>query len=103
MYQTLRDHDYWPSLVADVFGWVSARTTRERNRLMGTRSAALMRLFPAAEPFETLAIHLLGPLPRTPEGYEFIPSMCDRFTKVTRRVPLRDISALDVLSAFLET
>jgi len=62
-----------------------------------------MRLFPAAEPFETLEIHILGPLPRTPEGYEFILNMCDRFTKVTRPVPLRDISALDVLSAFLET
>jgi len=30
-------------------------------------------------------------------------SICDRFTTVTRAVPLKDISALDVLSAFLDT
>jgi len=43
------------------------------------------------------------PLPRTPEGYEYILVICDRFTKVTRAVPLEDILALDVLSAFLDT
>ena len=41
--------------------------------------------------------------PRTPEGYEYILVVCERFTEVTRAVPLRDITALDVLSAFLGT
>jgi len=62
-----------------------------------------MRLFPAAEPFAALAIYVLVPLPRTPEGYEYILVICDRFTKVTRAVPLRAITAPDVLSAFLDT
>jgi len=39
---------------------------------------------PATEPFAALAIDLLGPLPRIPEGYEYILVICDRFTKVTR-------------------
>ena len=50
-----------------------------------------------------MAIGPLGPLPRTPEGYEYILFICGRFTKATRAVPLKDISALDVLSAFLDT
>jgi len=70
---------------------------------MGTQSKAFMRLFPATESFAALAIDLLGPLPRTPEGYEYILVICDRFTKITRAVPLRDITALDVHSAFLDT
>ena len=41
-------------------------------------------------------------MPRTPEGYECILFICDRFTKVTRAVPPNEISALDVLSAFLD-
>jgi len=69
---------------------------------MGTQSKAFMRLFPETEPFAALAIDLLGPLPRTPEGYEYILVICDRFTKVTRAVLLRDITASDVLSAFLD-
>jgi len=62
-----------------------------------------MRLFPATEPFAAMAIDRLRPLPRTPEGYEYILVIRDRSTEVTRAVPLKDISALDVLSAFLDT
>jgi len=103
MYQTMRNHYYWHSMAADVFGWVAACATCAKNCFMGTQSTAPMRLFPATEPFAALAIDLLGPLPRTPEGFEYILVICDRFTKVTRAVPLKDISALDVLSAFLDT
>jgi len=62
-----------------------------------------MRLFPATERFAALAFDFLRPLPLTPEGYQFILVICDRFTKITRAVPLKGISALDVLSAFLGT
>jgi len=102
MYQTMRNHYYWPSLAADVVGWVAACSTCAKNRLMGTQSTAPMRLFPATEPFAALDIDLLGPLPRTPDGYEYDLVICDLFNKVTRAVPLKDISALDVLSAFLD-
>jgi len=103
MYQTLRDQYCWPSLAVDVFGWVAACPTCAKNRRMGTQSKAFMRLFPATEPFAALAIDLLGALPRTPEGYEYILVICDQYTRVTRAVPLGDITALDVLSAFLDT
>jgi len=103
MYQTKRNHYYWPSLAAYVFGWAAACSTCAKNRLMGTQSTASMRLFPATELFAALAIDLLNPLPRTPEGCEYILVICDRFTKVTRAVRLKAISALDVLSAFLDT
>jgi len=69
MCRTLRRRYYWPSLAADVFGWVAACATGAKNRLMEIRSSSAMRLFPATEPFEAVAIDLLGPLPRTPEGY----------------------------------
>ena len=83
MYQTLRDYYYWPSLAADVFGWVSACPTCAKNRLMGTQSTASMRLFPTSEFSSALAIDLLVPFPQTPEGYEYILVICDRFTTVT--------------------
>jgi len=103
MYQTLRDHYYWPSLATDVFGLVAACPTCAKNSLMGTQSTAPMRLFPATELLAALAIDLLGPLPRTPKGYEYILVICARFTKATRAVPLKDISALDVPRAFLDS
>jgi len=103
MYQTMRNHFYWSSLAADVFGWVAACPTCAKNRLVGTQSTAPMRLFPATEPLAALAIHLLGLLPWTPEGYEYNVVFCDRLTKATRAVSLKDISHLGVPSAFLDT
>jgi len=102
MYQTLRRRYYWPSLVADVFGWIAACRTCAKNMLVETRSTASMRLFPAKEPFAAVAWDLLGPLPRTPEGYEYLLVICNRFTKLTPVVPLKDVTALDVLSSFLD-
>ena len=69
---------------------------------MEVQISSFMRLFPATEPFEAVAIDLLGPLPRSAEGYEHLLVMCDRFSKLTRVVPLRDVTALDVLSAFVD-
>lgn len=102
MYQTLRKKYYWPSLVADVYGYVAACATCAKNRLMESRQTSSMRLFPATEPFAAIAVDLLGPLPRTPEGYEYLLVMCDRFTKLTRVSPLKDITAVDVLSELLD-
>ena len=46
MNQTMRNHYYWPSLAADVFGSVAACPTCAKNRLMGTQSTAPMRVSP---------------------------------------------------------
>ena len=61
-----------------------------------------MRLFPATEPFASIAVDLLGPLPRTPEGYDYLLVMCDRFTKLTRVAPLKDTTAMDIVSQLLD-
>jgi len=102
MYQTLRRRYYWPSLVADVFDWVAACPTCAKKRLMETRSTASMRLFLAKEPFAAVALDRLGPSPRTPERYEYLLVICDRFTKLTRVLPLKNVTALDVLGSFLD-
>ncbi|GAB0491039.1 hypothetical protein MMPV_005598 [Pyropia vietnamensis] len=68
---------------------------------MERRVTSTMRLFPATEPFAAVAVDLLGPLPRTPEGYEYLLVMCDRFTKLTRVSPLKDTTALDVFASVL--
>lgn len=102
MRQTLRRRYYWPSLAEDVYGWVASCNTCSKNRLMEARHTSAMLLFPATEPFTSVAVDLLGPQPRTPEGYEYLLVMCCRFTKPTRVVPLRDVTALDVLSSIID-
>jgi len=60
-----------------------------------------MRLFPAIQPLEDVAIDILGPLPKSAKGNLFILVVTDRFSKLTQAVPLRSIKALDVSIAFV--
>jgi len=102
MYRTLKRKYYWPSLVADVYGLVASCETCAKNRLMEKKRTTAMRLFSATEPFAAIAGDILGPLPRTPEGYEYLLVICDRLSKVTRVVFMKDITALHVLSELLD-
>jgi Integrase core domain/Chromo (CHRromatin Organisation MOdifier) domain len=45
---------------------------------------------------------ILGPLPRTKHGNRFLLVIADRYTKVTRTVPLRTVTALSVARAFVD-
>jgi hypothetical protein len=69
-------------------------STRLKKRKQG------VTLFPASEPLEFVAIDLLGPLPKSPRGNQFLMVMCDRFSKLVRTVPLRSINSLAVAQAF---
>lgn len=102
MYQTMRRRYYWPSMVAHVYAWVAKCTGCAKNRLHERRHTPLMRLFPATEPFSGLAMDLLGPFPETDRGYSMILVISDRFTKLTRALPLRETTALVVASAFID-
>jgi len=61
-----------------------------------------MWLVPSPALFAAVAIDVFAPLPRNPEGYEYSLVICDRLTEVTSAVRLRDITAVDVLSALLD-
>ena len=60
-----------------------------------------MKLFPATDPLEFLAMDLLGPLPRTHQGNEYVLVITDLFTKLCRSVPLRNTKAVTVGTLFL--
>ena len=58
-------------------------------------------LFPATTPLECVAIDILGPLPKSKDGYRFILVVTDRFTKLTYAFPLRHIKADDIAQMFV--
>ena len=61
-----------------------------------------MKLFPALEPVSGLAMDLLGPLTTCRGGHKHVLVICDRFTKLTRAIPLRDATELTLSSAFID-
>lgn len=100
--QTIHRLYYWPPIVADTYGWVAACATCAQNWLMERRQTVAMHLLPATEPFSALAMDLLGPLPKTEEGNEYLLVICDRFTKSTRAVLEAWVTIMAIVSAFLD-
>lgn len=101
-YYTMRRTFYWPSMISDIQKMCKDCHTcaKERTRLRSHQSP--MKLFPATEPLEFVAIDILGPLPRSTKGHQYILVITDRFTKLTRVTPLHSITAIAVAKAFID-
>ena len=103
MYKTLRRYVYWPTMVVDVYKHVKQCPACAKNRLLERKHTTMMKLFTADEPFSGLAMDLLGPLPTSKGGHKHVLVICDRFTKLTRAISMREATALAVASAFKDT
>ena len=102
MYMTLRREYYWPHMANDAFA--VARDCRSCRRIRGTRFTyqKYLKLFPAAGPLEFVGMDLLGPFPKSKKGYLYILVITDRFSKMTRAIPMRSTTAASVAQAFLD-
>ena len=103
MYYALRREYYWPHLAADVAATVRGCRTCAMNRVKLRKQLNRLRLFPATRPLESLAIDILGPLPKTETGKRFLLVITDPFSKQTQVVALRTIRAYTVAVAFCES
>jgi len=101
MYNTLRRHVYWPTMVVYVQKNMEQCPACAKNRLSERKHTTVMKLFTANEPFSGLVKDLLGPLPTSKGGQKQGLVICDRFTKLTRAILLRVATALTVASAVI--
>jgi hypothetical protein len=89
-------------MATDVAKTVNNCAVCAKNRIHERKRASFLKLFPATEPLEFVSLDILGPLPKTEHGNIFLLVITDRFSKLTRTVPLRTISAFVVAKAFSE-
>lgn len=103
MYTSLRRAYYWESMVADVYTFVANHNACAKGKVRGRRRTAPLRLFPASEPFTDVCLDLLGPFPVSASGNRFLLVIVDRFSKLTRVVPIPREDAETVASGFCDT
>jgi Integrase core domain len=88
-------------MASDVYEAVSNCDACAKNRIIEKAKTNPLKLFPAEGPLEFVAMDILGPLPRTKHGNRFLLVITDRYSKVTKTIPLRLITALSAARAFL--
>ena len=102
MYTSMRRWFYWKSMVVDVYAFFANCTHCARNRIGKRRKTKCLKTFPPTKPLTDLCMDLLGPLPRTAAGNEHLLVIVDRFSKMTRAIPLQRIDAETIAAAFLD-
>ncbi len=73
-----------------------------KERVKLRRHSKWLKLFPATRPLEFVSIDILGPFRKTKNGHENLLVITDRYSKLTRAVPLRSTTAHAVATAFCD-
>ncbi len=87
-------------MVADVYHTVRQCASCAKDRIDLRKHTTPLTLFPARAPLESVALDLLGPLPKSKRGNTHILVIVDRFSKLCRFLPLRSTTAERVAKAF---
>jgi hypothetical protein len=96
MLRTILRTYFWPNMAEDVLETVRQCDACARNRITLSRRTNSLGLFPANSLLESVAMDIFGPLPKTRHGNRFLLAIADRYSKITRMVPLLVTTALVV-------
>ncbi len=89
-------------MALDVVRAVRSWTPCAKERVQPRRHSKWLQLFPAICPQQFVAITILDTFRKTKDGRGHLPVITDRYSKLTRAVPLRTITAHAVGKAFCD-
>ena len=91
--QRIQQRFYWPSLFQDVDTYCCSCPECQKVSTPKKQRFPLIPLPVMEEPFERIAIDIVGPLPRSHKGYQYVLVICDYATRYPEAFPLRSIEA----------
>lgn len=84
---------FWVGMRKDITDYVSKCVECQRYKATNLKPAGLIQTTASRQRFETIAIDLFGPLPKTPEGYRHIFIIEDLAARWVEIFPLKDATA----------
>jgi transposase InsO family protein len=103
MAATIGRNWYWPSLSKDCLSMVRRCPSCAALRLKrGPKRTYPLTIFPPDRPLEFVALDVLGPLPKTSRGNQYVLCICDRFSKMSVAVAMPDQTASTVAREFVD-
>lgn len=82
-------------MAQDVYHTVSGCHSCAKNGTL-LKNKLHLQLFPATGPLEFVALDLLGPLPRTNKGNQYVDVITGRYSKLTRAIPTGHVTSTNV-------
>ena len=91
--QRILQRFYWPSLFKDTAEYCRTCAECQKTSKRKGRPAPLIPLPVMEEPFQRIAMDIVGPLPRSRSGKRYVLVICDYATRYPEAVPLHSIDA----------
>ena len=99
--ERLLQHYYWPGLTSEVQLWIAECELCSSRKTPVLPQKAPIKSIEVGRPMELWAMDILGPLPTTARGNQYILVMSDHFTKWVEAVPIANQTAKTVAEAFV--
>ena len=99
--ERLQQRYYWPGMASEVQLWIAECEKCNRPKTPVSSQKAPMQSIEIGQPMELWAMDVLGPLPMTARGNQYILVMSDHFTKWVEAVPMPNQRAETVAKAFV--
>jgi hypothetical protein len=102
LYYTLKKQYYWKGMFQDISRWVAAcpRCSTEKTNI--PKQAGLLQPIITSQPFEIVAMDIMGPLQTSPDGFKYLLNIIDLYTSWPEAIPLRTLTAVETTKAFQE-
>ena len=99
--ERLRRRFYWPTLFKDVAEYCRACEECQKCSSRRDPKAPLVPLPVMEEPFQRIAMDIVGPLPRSRLGNKYILVVCDYATRCPEAFALKSVDAENVAEALV--
>jgi len=88
---------YWfPGMYGEIKRYVLSCDSCQRSKIDRRRQPPPLKPLPVEEPMSRIHIDILGPLPKTKQGHQFILLIVDSFSKWTEAFPLVSQNAQEI-------